>query len=516
MVPRGGKLVTAVTAPIATAHPAEVRIVEEGETLTNVYEPLVTTDQHGHLIPCLCESWDMLEGGKEFVFALRRNVPLHDGQPLTAAAVKSSFEKAARLTQNSLPAAYAAILGVQEYLNGSSDQITGIVIRSESKLSIQLKERLPIYPALLTDLRAGIACESKGSVTGFVGTGPFRIGSFASDHVLLERNPEYWKGKSALLDAVEFRTSMSSAKIAAELRSGEIDLARDLLPEDLEQVLRDERFKAGFVEAPKKNIYFALFNHSSQFGKLAPLRQALCGVVQTHDLVWRTIGRLAQPAEGLLPPGIMGHDPGRRRILIAHEKAAELLQSTGLSLPIRLKASVHPILQDRYSSLLNELFKLWADFGVQISVETPSMSAFLESWDKNENLDLILMRWIPDYDDPDNFIYPLFYSQGQLRKYYSSKQIDDLVNEARIEQRPETRERLYRKIEDVMIETGTLLPLFHEIDYRVGSPKVRKLMLNSSPPYVNYSELGKVEAQTVALARKTEGGVIHVPDIGNL
>jgi hypothetical protein len=71
---------------------------------------------------------------------------------------------------------------------------------------------------------------------------------------------------------------------------------------------------------------------------------------------------------------------------------------------------------------------------------------------------------------------------------------------------------LYRKIENMLMESGFLMPLFHDVDYRVASPKIRKLILSSSPPYVNYAEVGKVESTVSATARKKGGGgVIHVP-----
>ena len=81
-------------------------------------------------------------------------------------------------------------------------------------------------------------------------------------------------------------------------------MARDLLPEDLEDILRDARFRQGLVETPKKNTYFVLFNCRTgpHAGDLA-LRRALSGVVRPRDLVWRTLGRFAAPATGLIPPG---------------------------------------------------------------------------------------------------------------------------------------------------------------------------------------------------------------------
>jgi hypothetical protein len=107
-----------------------------------------------------------------------------------------------------------------------------------------------------------------------------------------------------------------------------------------------------------------VFNTSSPICGNAALRQALSGSLRIHDLIHSSIGRFGQPAEGLFPPGILGHDPGRRSYSLEPEKVTELLKSSGLSLPIKLQASVHPLLLDRYGSLTKALFKTWADIGV--------------------------------------------------------------------------------------------------------------------------------------------------------
>ncbi len=129
----------------------------------------------------------------------------------------------------------------------------------------------------------------------------------------------------------------------------------------------------------------------------------------------------------------------------------------------------------------------------------------------------MIARWNADYDDPDNFIFSLFHSEfGEWRKYYSSPEMDRWIEEARGESNPTARERLYRKIESFLMENGLLLPLFHEVDYRVASPRVRRLTLRSSRPYVNYSEMYKTEVAAPTIATRPGGGVLHVPMSGKI
>src|SRR3990172_6305272 len=145
------------------------------------------------------------------------------------------------------------------------------------------------------------------------------------------------------------------------------------------------------------------------------------------------------------------------------------------------------------------------------------MSSYLERHSDVEGMDLLLGRYIADYDDPDNFTYVLFHSTaGIFRKYFCCPEVDQLTEEARIESRSNLREKLYREVENRLLQQHHLLPLFHDIDYRLASPRVRRLKLRSNPPYVNYPELGKIEDVEPFTPRKSGGGTIEIPIPGEI
>ena len=515
-LPSGGRLVVALANPLAATEPATIKTLEEGEVHANVFEPLLSTDPEGNLIPKLCEKWEVRDSGRSFLLTLRSGIRFHDDHELTAEDIKRSFEMSIRQSAPNLPAAFAPIQGLSEFAEAKTDSLAGIVVRSKDELEIKLEEPLPIYPALLTDERAAIIRRQpvEEGPSPLVGTGPFRLVSQGTERIVLERNTGYWTGTAPNVDAVEFRPGLNASAIASGLRSGELDVARDLSPRDLEEILRDPRFRGRLTETRQKITYFILFNSNS--GPIAAkegVRKALSGIVRARDLVWETLGRFAQPAAGLLPPGILGHDPGKRPRQLSLEQAKTLLSSAGLPASIELKASVHPLIQDRYGSLLKALFSVWEELGVRISVQTSDMASFLDSWKENKGLDLCIMRWIADYDDPDNFTHTHFRSgTGILREYYCSPEADRILEEARAERQPTVRESLYRKFENMLVESGVLVPLFHDVDYRIASPRVRALKLRSSWPQVNYSELGKSEETAPAADPSREtGGIIRVP-----
>ncbi len=145
----------ALANPVTSTDPPAARTIEEQEVLSTVFETLVTTDPQGNLVPLLCESWTVLGDGKTVSLSLRRGVRFSDGSPVTASAVKASFERAMRLRREELPAAFAAIRGVTEFLAGAAAGAAGIEVRSEEAIDIHLQEALPIFPALLTETGGG-------------------------------------------------------------------------------------------------------------------------------------------------------------------------------------------------------------------------------------------------------------------------------------------------------------------------------------------------------------------------
>ncbi len=520
-IPTGGRLVVALATPLGDIDPVNMELVEEQEILANVFETLLATDPEGNLIPVLCEKWEVSDDGKSFFFTLRDHVHFQNGEPLTAQAVKNSLERSIRVARE-LPPGLAAIRGSNDFARGNSPDLPAIRVHSDYKLEIQVPEALAIYPALLTDYKTGItlAEADKGESNPIlVGTGPFKLTSYSQDRIVLQRNEKYWKGVPPYLDEVEFRARLSASDIAAGLRSGAIDVARDLSPEDLEEFLRDPRFRSGLVEAPRKNIYFVIFNcESGLVGANASFRRALSGVMRTHDLVWQTLGRFAQPAVCLIPPGMLGYDPGRRHQTLTRDEALALLKSGGISTPLKIRAAVHPLFQDRYKSLLTSLLSIWSELGVQVEIATPTMATYLESFQNSTGIHLFIGRWNADYEDPDDFTYGLFHSRfGLYRSYIFSDEGDQILEEARTERRPATRASLYRKYESFLLESGIVLPLFHDVDYRLANSKVRGLSLRGSAPYVQYSEIGKAEApeKTLDVVRPL-GGILQVPIAGNL
>ena len=118
-----------------------------------------------------------------------------------------------------------------------------------------------------------------------------------------------------------------------------------------------------------------------ELGMRRVLVPALAGVLRPHDLVYGTLGRDSHPAVGLLPPGILGHDPGKRRSYLSTDQAREMLETAGHTGKIVLRASIHPSFRERFGSLFQGMLAVWKELGVRVEVRKGNdMASFLDSW----------------------------------------------------------------------------------------------------------------------------------------
>ena len=141
--------------------------------------------------------------------------------------------------------------------------------------------------------------------------------------------------------------------IARKFRGGELDLARDLLPLELDEILRDSRSRQRLVEAPKKNTYFILFNAVS-----GPVTRAAGGAARTRRGAEAARSRLAHARPLRRAGGVVDsarHARARRRAPVAlHAARCSRSRRCGRQAfepGTTLAVSIQPLLRDRTASL---------------------------------------------------------------------------------------------------------------------------------------------------------------------
>lgn len=158
-----------------------------------VYESLVENTPEG-IKPLLAESWDISADGTIYTFHLREGVTFHDGEPFNAEAVKQNIDA---VQHNAVKHTWIKL----------STKIVNTKVIDEFTFELTLSE--PYYPALLElsmtrpyvflspkDFMNG---ETKDGVSGYNGTGPYRLTEHKTDqYAVFEANEHYWNGAPEL------------------------------------------------------------------------------------------------------------------------------------------------------------------------------------------------------------------------------------------------------------------------------------------------------------------------------
>jgi peptide/nickel transport system substrate-binding protein len=473
-----GVLHIPLSGSIHSLDPAGILLLDEEEAVPLIFETLTRHSESAGIQPWLATKFEMKGNGRAFVFHLRRDIHFHNGRLMTADDVRFSL---LRMKSSGVPK-QSLLSWLQE-----------VEILSDFHFIIHLKEKLPIFPALLADTSCAIVPSGMQKIgknkNECIGSGPFRLVFFEPGKILeLEPNKNYWRKGLPRCERIIFTFGVSPDEIYSGFCSGLFSIAWDLRPEHVEDLLQDRERAAQYQEIPRLATYYIALN--SRRGPLAEehVRAALISSLDKDRTTSRYVGRSGSTAASLIPPGLLGYE----------EESAE---STGdldtvflsteelkpLPKEVRLSALIHPIYKKTYARFTNAVLKNHKKHG--FSIRVLKMISGLHQ-QPVQDYDLQIGRWIADYMDPDAFTYLLLHSESGLDcRLCGSSELDEMIVRGRTESNPLTRHKIYQEIEDYLSEKSLLVPLFHEKAYRFASRNVQGFRLQICPPILRFENL---------------------------
>ena len=192
-----------------------------GWLMNNMYNSLLklTPPPELTIVPELAKSWEVLDEGKTYVFHLEEGVKFHDGTDFDAQVAKWNID---RIRDPEVKA------WVRPYYE-DIDQVEAV---DTYTLRVRMKEPSGALLMALAGYFQGIPMVSPTAVAKYgedwtrhpVGTGPFMMKEWIpGQHVLLVKNPHYFKQGLPYLDALDCRIMKDSLTATTALRAGEID-----------------------------------------------------------------------------------------------------------------------------------------------------------------------------------------------------------------------------------------------------------------------------------------------------
>lgn len=406
--------------PHNTSNGGDVKVINQ------IYQTLVRihpTDANT-LIPELAESWVIGDEGTTIRLTIREGVKFHDGATLDAAAVKLSLDRLIGF-EGDVP--IAPYRGEFQFVNSVEANGMVLTVYLKGPVARVALRNLSMFCASIVSPKliaasdhavAELEEEKRGGARSLfisewaAGTGPFMLSKFnaAEATTRLVAFSEYWEGKPKV-DRLLFRQVADPNSQIEYLKSGEADVLDDP-PRPVWKELESNPDIAVHRWWALNICYLGVnvkHEKTSDIGVREAIRMAIDREA-LRELYYGsarpTFSLVAQPmAEYDANLRGEGHDkPQTERQTLAKAKVAAA-NATGRKLRLFYPNLPRPYLPtpdkvaDKLRQQLNEV-----GFDVEI-VGTPNAELFNSI--SQDIYELVLIGWMSDNGDPDNFYMPL-------------------------------------------------------------------------------------------------------------
>lgn len=409
------------------------------------------------MVPALAESWESSDDATEWTFYLRRGITFHDGTAFNADAVVFNFERIAypdfaygfREAGNTFPSFPYIFGGFAGDPHSIWDSVEAV---DEYTVRFRLTQPTPLFPGYLAAPYFGMSSPQAikqygityGSPeVGGVGTGPFTFLEWKpGQSLILAANDQYW-GSKAKMPGVVFRFINDASRRLAELQFGTIDFTVNLEPDARELIERDESLVLTPLE-PFNVAYLSMNINNVPFDDVR-VRRAVAYAIDKQDILETFYGGIGTVADDFLPDVLSwaspddidpyAYNPTRSKVLLAEAGYPEgfdtITMFDGTEGPVELWYM--PLSRPYYPSprpLAERLAEYLAEVGIGVELKTEEWGKFLNNWESGKKNGLVMLGWVGDYGDPNNFLLSHFGPGNIAEAGYVNQDVFDMLAQA--------------------------------------------------------------------------------------
>ncbi|MGN6550419.1 MAG: ABC transporter substrate-binding protein [Pararhizobium sp.] len=479
---------------IISLDPAEIFEFSTSEIAGNTYQRLIGYDLNdvSKIYGEVAESWKVSADGKTIDFKIKKGLKFASGNPLTAADVVFSLQRAVILDKS--PAFIIGQFGmtkdnVKDKIKQTGDYSFTFTTDKPYATSFVLY-CLTATVASVVDKKLVMEHEDNGDLgygwlkTHYAGSGPFTIRQWkANEAVVLERNDNY-SGPKPAMERVIYRHIPEPATERLLLEKGDIDVARKLGPEEFKALASNKNIK--LVEGVKGTVYYLGLNQKNKYLKIPEVREAIKYLVD-YDTIAATIMKgIAVKHETFLPKGFLGAIDDNPYSLNV-EKAKALLAKAGLADGFSVTMDVTSTAD--ITGMAQAIQQTFAKAGIKLEIIPGDDKQTLTKY-RARNHDIYIGRWGSDYQDPNSNAQtfatnPDNSDKGTVKTLAWRNAWDpgdeQKVVEAAIQERdPEKRAKMYEDLQRDSLKRSPFVIMFQQNEVDAVRSNVNGLVVGPS------------------------------------
>lgn len=388
---------------ITTLDPAESFEFAGSDVSRNVYGKLVNfnpLDLTAGYEPDLAASWTVSEDGKTITFTMRDGVSFHSGNPVTAADVEFSLRRAVIL--NKTPAFILSQFGF------TAENVGETIVADGNTVSITTDKKYATSFVLncltstiggIVDMKTVMENEVDGDMgntwlkTNSAGSGAYKVVSWKpNESVTLQSNSDFYKGAPAM-ERVIVRHVQESATQRLMLEKGDIDIARNLNPEDVAGASKNA--DVVIDDELRGRLMYMSFNQKHPELSKPKVVLALKYLVDYEGMQNSFLNGQYKIHQAFLPRTYLG-EIDDKPFKLDIEKAKGLLAEAGVS-GLEIEVGVREA-QERIE-IAQSLQNTMGQAGIKLNITVGTAKQILTRYRARE-LDMYMGAWGPDYPDP--------------------------------------------------------------------------------------------------------------------
>jgi len=441
----GGTLRVATQADISSMDPIRGNSGGDHQMLYPLYDTLVSFDKDLQPQPGLAESWEY-ETPTALVLKLREGVTFHDGAPLDAEAVKYNLERAAAEGSN---------------IVADVESIESVEVVDDLTVKLNLTQPNSALVMTLAD-RAGMMVSPKAAEAagGDLSTKPVGAGGWKfvewkrGTSMTYEKFDDYWDEDVERVDKVVIRVMPEPKTRATSLRSGQQDIAWDIVPADAESVQDDD--KLTLHEQPRMWTWMIYTNRASEELGDPRVRRALSLAMDRDQLLKSAYFGLGTKPRGFLPDGYWAEPSEKAQLDYDVDEAKQLIAEAGadgLTFDLLLYA-------DSTSTRVGEILKQqWAEIGVTANLVPREVNQANSDYFNDKKTPAFFAAWTGRPDPA--LTYRLMFTKEAY--FNTSKQstpgIEEALAEDAVATTQEDRKKALDKASEAVVADMPIIPI---------------------------------------------------------
>ena len=431
------------------------------EVIADCIDGLTQMDKDGAAVPALAESFDLSEDGLTYTFHLR-DAKWSNGTPVTANDFVFAWRRIAKEAGE-----YAYMLdeignikGAAEIISGKESDLTtlGVNAADDKTLVVELNVPVSFFPSLMyfptfypinEEFYNSLADGTYGtSPETFLSNGAFVLESYTpgTANLSVKKNPDYWDADRVKLPGITYQVVGSSDNALTAFKNNTLDVVM-VSGNQVDAAKKDPTLAENLKVTGAGYMWYLTFSQTeknAQGGMLANknLRLAISNAIDRDNLVDNYVMDGSLATYTAVPPqfaasSTTGEDFSANQdafldyIGYNPDKAAEYFEAAKGELGV-----------DSFSFTMiygnnegDEVQKVAQAIKEDVEAALPGVEIKLQSMTKAErldkmqedNYDIALTRWGPDYADPMTYLGMWITNNSNNYGFWSNAEYDQLI-----------------------------------------------------------------------------------------